>query len=321
VGSAQILRANDLSRSILAKGWQVMSTVLPIWGAVLLVCLSAWSIGARLVVSKQPLVALLAGWSLFLVLCSVPWIAGFSAYTVRPLFWIFYAVGIWSVVKGRQWTEAVVTLIVTGAVTMVLLHRCYAYEGAYVFGAHGTDLWGYVQVADWLYGHSTRQLPDLVTTPMRYNWTGYVLATRERPLIYESMACLGSSTGLDAVKAYMALPVALMVSSAEVIAADCVRLPPTASVALPADSPVIARSSLSVNITNRPGLLTNSESTSLPALGSCTPRADEVTASDVAVIVPVEVCRSAGPETAGVPTLRVTGPATIVSRMSSLESR
>ena len=165
-------------------------------------------------VSKQPLAALLAGWSLFLVLCSVPWVAGLSANAVRPLFWIFYAAGIWSVISGRQWIEAGVTWVVTGIVTMVLLHRCYNYEGAYVFGAHGTDLWGYVQAADWLYGHSTRQLPDLVTTPMRFNWTWYLLATRERPLIYETMACLGSITGLDAVKAYMALPVALMASLA-----------------------------------------------------------------------------------------------------------
>ena len=191
-----------------------MSTVLPIGGAVFLVCLSAWSIGARLVVSKQPLVAMLAGWSVFLVLCCVPWIAGLSANAVRPLFWIFYAAGIWSVVRGRQWTEAGVTLIVTGAVTMVLLHRCYAYDGAYVFGAHGTDLWGYVGVAEWLYTHSTRELPDLMTSPMRFTWTWYVLTIRDRPLIYETMACLGASTGLDAVKAYMAWPAALMASVA-----------------------------------------------------------------------------------------------------------
>jgi hypothetical protein len=83
---------------------------------------------------------MLAGWALFLVLCSVPWIVGLSANAVRPLFWIFYAAGLWSVVRGRQWTEAATMLVVTGTVAMVLLHRCYAYEGAYVFGAHGTDL-------------------------------------------------------------------------------------------------------------------------------------------------------------------------------------
>jgi hypothetical protein len=166
------------------------------------------------VTSKQPLVALLAGWALFLVLCSVPWIVGLSANAVRPLFWIFYAAGLWSVVRGRQWTEAATTLVVTGAVAMVLLHRCYAHDGAYVFGAHGTDLWGYVQAADWLTTHSTRELPDLGTSPMRYNWTWYVLATRDRPLVLEAIACCGASTGIDAVKAYLALPVALMATLA-----------------------------------------------------------------------------------------------------------
>jgi hypothetical protein len=191
-----------------------MRTVLPIWAAVFVVCLSAWSIGTRFVTSKQPLVALLAGWALFLVLCSVPWIVGLSANAVRPLFWIFYAAGLWSVVRGRQWTEAATTLVVTGAVAMVLLHRCYAHDGAYVFGAHGTDLWGYVQAADWLTTHSTRELPDLGTSPMRYNWTWYVLATRDRPLVLEAIACCGASTGIDAVKAYLALPVALMATLA-----------------------------------------------------------------------------------------------------------
>jgi len=192
-----------------------MSTVLPIWGAVLILCLSCLGVGSRLVTSRQPLVALLAGWSVFLALSCVPWFAGLSANAVRPLFWIFFGAGLWGIWRGRLWTEALITLLATAAVAFGLLHRCYAYEdGAKAFGAHGTDMWGYVGVAEWLYTHSTRELPVMGESPMRFTWTWYVLTTRERPLIYEALACLGASTGLDAVKAYMAWPVALMATLA-----------------------------------------------------------------------------------------------------------
>ena len=68
-------------------------------------------------------------------------------------------------------------------------------------------------------------------------------------------------------------------------------------------------------------MLTESESTSFAAFVSCTPRAVETMSSLVAVIDPEEVCVRAGPETAGVPTVRETGPAAIVSITSSLASR
>ena len=195
-----------------------MSTVFPVWGATFLVCLGCWGGGSRLVTSKVPLVAMLCGWCVFLILCSGAWVAGLSANALRPFFWLFYAAGIAVIVRERRWTEAGLVLAMTGVVTFALLRSLYRDAELYAFGAHGTDMWGYVGVAEWLYQHSTRELPDIGTTPMRFNWTWYVLHMRDRPLIYEVMACLGASTGINAAKAYMALPTALMATLAMAVA-------------------------------------------------------------------------------------------------------
>jgi hypothetical protein len=82
------------------------------------------------------------------------------------------------------------------------------------YGAHGTDMWGYVGAAEWLQTHSIRELPVPGEAPMRFNWTWYVLTVRDRPLIYELLACFGAATGVSPLDAYMALPVALMASLA-----------------------------------------------------------------------------------------------------------
>jgi hypothetical protein len=195
-----------------------MSTVFPVWGATFLVCLGCWGVGSRLVTSKVPLVAMLCGWCVFLILCSGAWVAGLSANALRPFFWLFYAAGIASIIRDRRWVDAGLVLAMTGAVTFALCRGLYRDAEIYAFGAHGTDMWGYVGVAEWLYQHSTRELPDIGNTPMRFNWTWYVLHTRERPLIYELIACLGASTGINAAKAYIALPIALMATLAMAVA-------------------------------------------------------------------------------------------------------
>ena len=73
--------------------------------------------------------------------------------------------------------------------------------------------------------------------------------------------------------------VAATVSELPTIWLVCVRLPPTLSVVLSAAMPASERSSASLKMTRRPGLLTPSVPTSLAALVSCTPRAVEVMSS------------------------------------------
>lgn len=191
-----------------------MSTVLCVGGAAWLVSVACWGVGSRLVVSKQPLVAMLAGWCAFLLLCALPWLAGIPAVWMRPLFWIFFAGGIVVMVQRRKWADLLAALICTMAITLLVGLPYLKYDRVLGYGAHGTDMWGYINGAEWLQAHSIRDLPEPGVDPMRFNWTWYVFSTRERPLIYESLACLGAATGLTPLVAYVAYPVTLMASLA-----------------------------------------------------------------------------------------------------------
>jgi hypothetical protein len=192
----------------------MFTTVLPAWSAALLLSVSCWGMGSLLVSSKHPLVRMLAGWGGFLFLCTIPWMVGLSAHAVRPLFWAFFVTGIFAVVRGRQWPELICAIFVTGSISLMLGAPYYLFKGLLAYGANGTDMWGYVTTAEWLYQHSPRDLPVPGHVAMRFNWPWYVLTIRERPLLYESLACLGSSTGVTAVQAYFAYPVVLMSSVA-----------------------------------------------------------------------------------------------------------
>lgn len=189
-----------------------VSAVLPFLGVTLLLCIACANVGSALVTSQRSIVAMTAGWCVFLLLCSVPWAAGLSAHAVRPLFWAFYAAGLVLAVRRRHWGELTAAVICSAAVTVMLGWPFLRTEGMLGYGAHGLDMWGYVITAEWLQHHSLRELPVIAVDPIRFNWTWHVLTIRDRPLIYESLACLGSSTGLTPTQAYLTYPVALMAS-------------------------------------------------------------------------------------------------------------
>jgi len=192
----------------------MFTTVLPVWGVALLLIVSCWSLGTWLLPERPPLVTLLAGWCGFLLLCAVPWVLGLSTHVVRPLFWMFFLAGLVLAVRQRTWANLVAAAVCATAMVALLGVPFLRFPGLLAYGAHGLDLWGYVITSDWLQGHSIRDLPVIGVSPMRFNWTWHVLATRERPLIYESLACLASSTGLTVTQAYFALPVTLLASLA-----------------------------------------------------------------------------------------------------------
>ncbi len=192
----------------------MFSTVLPVAAVALLLSMTCWSVGSALVSSESPLVGMLCGWCCFLLLCAIPWVAGLSAAAVRPGLWLFFAAGIVATVRGRRWREFLCAAVCTAAMTALLCAPFLRFPGLLAYGAHGLDMWGYVSTADWLQDHSIRTLPEIGFSPMRFNWTWHVLLTRERPLIYESLACLGSGTALIPTQAYLAYPVALLSSLA-----------------------------------------------------------------------------------------------------------
>lgn len=196
------------------------TTVLPVWGAAFLLSVCCWSIGRWLVRSPSPLVAMLAGWCAFLLLCSVPWIGGFSAHWARPLFWAFFAAGLFLAWRQRCWADVICAAICTAVLAGLLGYPFIRFPGLLAYGAHGTDMWGYVITSEWLQHHGIRTLPDIGVDPMRYNWTWHVLTIQERPLNYESLACLSSATGLEIAKAYLLYPVVLLASLAMALARE-----------------------------------------------------------------------------------------------------
>jgi len=198
----------------------MFTTVLPVWGAALLLSVCCWSIGRWLVASKSPLVAMLCGWCVFLLLCTVPWIVGFSANWARPLFWLFFAGGLYLAFKQRRWADLGCAAVCTAVMTWLLCYPFIRFPGLLAYGAHGVDMWGYVITAEWLQHHSIRTLPEVGVDPMRFNWTWHVLSIQERPLNYESLACLSSATGLEIAKAYLLYPVVLLASLAMALARE-----------------------------------------------------------------------------------------------------
>lgn len=192
----------------------MFTTVLPVGVVALLLSMTCLSVGSSLVSSKSPLAAMLCGWCCFLLLCAIPWIAGLSAHAMRPCFWAFFATGLVALIRGRLWRELICAGVCTAAMTAMLCAPFLRIPGLLAYGIHGLDMWGYVITADWLQDHSLRTLPVIGVSPMRFNWTWHVLFTRERPLIYESLACLGSSTALIPTQAYLAYPIALLSSLA-----------------------------------------------------------------------------------------------------------
>ena len=191
-----------------------MNTVLTLAWAALVVSVGCWGVGGALVVSKQAWPRLLAGWCGFLAICAVVWLAGWSARGARPMFWIYLAGGWTLVLSGRRWVDLAAAAGAVGLVAALVGLPFLLHDHMLVYGAHGTDMWGYVGAAEWLQTHSVRELPVPGESPMRFNWTWYVLSVRDRPLIYELLACFGAGTGVSPLDAYMALPVALMASLA-----------------------------------------------------------------------------------------------------------
>ena len=190
------------------------STVLPVCGVALLLGISCWSIGGVIVSSPAPLVRLLGGWCVFLGVCMVPWITGLSAHAARPLLWAFFAAGIILAGRQRRWADLAAALACTTIIGALLLSPFFHLSGLLTYGVHGTDMWGYVITAEWLQDHSLRQFPEIGVSAMRFNWTWHVLAIRERPLVYESLACLGAATGLGPAQAYLAYPITLLATLA-----------------------------------------------------------------------------------------------------------
>jgi hypothetical protein len=167
---------------------------------------TCWGAGSFLVSSKRPIVGILCGWCCFLSLCAFAWVCGISAHGMRPLFWAFFVAGIAAFVRDRRWPELICATLCAGAMSAALCLPFFLYQKVLAYGAHGTDMWGYIIAADWLSGHSIRDLPDLGNVPMRFNWTWHILATRERPL--------ASASGLTPTNAYFAYPSALLASLA-----------------------------------------------------------------------------------------------------------
>ena len=198
----------------------MLNIVLPVWGVALLISLSCWSIGARLVQSKNPLVGMLCGWCLFLFLCSLPWMIGVSANALRPFFWAFFLAGLFLTVRDRRWREVICALVCTTAIAAIFGAPFIKFPGLLAYGAHGTDMWGYVMAAEWIQTHSYLQLPQPGIDPMRFNWTYHVLSIHERPLNYTSLSCIASASGLSAVNAYLAYPVTLLASLAMALARE-----------------------------------------------------------------------------------------------------
>ena len=90
---------------------------------------------------------------------------------MRPLFWAFFVAGIAAFVRDRRWPELICATLCAGAISAALCAPFFLYQKVLAYGAHGTDMWGYIIAADWLSGHSIRDLPDLGNVPMRFNWT------------------------------------------------------------------------------------------------------------------------------------------------------
>lgn len=189
------------------------SALLPMWGAAFVVSLACAGVGTALVSSKRAIVTTGAGWGAFLLVCAVPWVAGLSAHAAQPLCWVFLAAGLALALRRRNGSEIFALLLASLVSAAIVGWPFLRYRGLLAYGAHGLDEWGYVITAEWLQDHSLRQLPEIAVDPMRFNWTWHVLSVRERPLIYESLACFGAGTWLAPAQAYIAYFIAVLGSA------------------------------------------------------------------------------------------------------------
>ncbi|MDB6165063.1 MAG: hypothetical protein JWQ83_203 [Lacunisphaera sp.] len=186
-----------------------MSFFLTVFTAALLLSTACVGIGALLAKTATPAAMMVRRWALFFFLCALVWFARFSASSFAPAIWLFVVVGVGGAISRIPWTRLLLFAAGTALIAAVFAIPFFRYPGLVAYAHAGTDQWGYIGVSNWLVTHSVDDLPVL-GEKMSLNWVWHILATKERPLIFISLATIAGAGGFTTVLAYYVLPVALM---------------------------------------------------------------------------------------------------------------
>lgn len=184
------------------------SFVLIIGSAVIL-NLGLFGLGCWIRRDDAPAAAALRGWTVFLLVVATAWFAKFPADWLAPVLWVLLAAGLAGVVRVRSPGDLIAAIAGTAAVAGLFALPFLLYPHLLAYAHLGTDQWGYIGVAQWLRHHSVDVLPAIDDKPGR-DWIWHVLTTRERPLVYLSLAAIAGTFGGGTALAYYVLPAAMM---------------------------------------------------------------------------------------------------------------
>ncbi len=159
--------------------------------------------------TDTPGAAVMRGWMIFFLLAALAWFFKWPAMWVAPGLVIGLAVGGWTLVRRpvEGWLGA---LVIGPALIATLIALPFLLEKNLLAFSHwGTDLWGYVGVADWLKTHSVDELP-VIGDRIGLTWVWHVLTVKDRPLLYEVLAMLSAGLGINTLLAYYVLAAGLL---------------------------------------------------------------------------------------------------------------
>ncbi len=170
---------------------------------------SFWGVGYFIRKTDAPAAAIVRGWTIFLMFCTLAWFFKFPADRLVLPLWALTIFGSFVAVRALPLKTLLWAMGGMILISCVLAFPFLKIPDLLAYAHWGTDQWGYAVVAKWLVHHSLDNIPAINNRP-GMDWIWFILTVKDRPLMYIVLATLSAAFTYKTIVAYTVLPAALM---------------------------------------------------------------------------------------------------------------